>query len=63
LHSRCRPLLSFTTTLLVLTAFEGLDGSRSDVGFPLGLVVVESDDYVGDEDDVGDDGGGGAGVG
>ena len=49
--------------LSILTAFAGLDGAGSEVCFALGLVVVEGDDDVGEQDDVGDDGGGGAGVG
>lgn len=49
--------------LPVLAAFAGLDGARGEVCFALGFVVVEGDDDVGEQDDVGDDGGGGAGVG
>ena len=56
-------LLLLLLPLPVLAAFAGLDGSRGEVGFALGFVVVEGDDDVGEQDDVGDDGGGGAGVG
>ena len=49
--------------LPVLAAFAGLDGAGGKVGFALGFVVVEGDDDVGEEDDVGDNSGGGAGVG
>ena len=42
--------------LPVLAAFAGLDSARGEVGFALGFVVVEGDDDVGEEDDVGDDG-------
>ena len=40
-----------------------MNQAGSEVCFALGLVVVEGDDDVGEQDDVGDDGGGGAGVG
>lgn len=57
-------LLLLTLPLPVLAAFAaGLDGSRGEVCFALGFVVVEGDDDVGEQNDVGDDGGGGAGVG
>lgn len=48
---------------LLPSLVEWRDGARRNVGFALGFVVVEGYDYVGEEDDVGDDGGGGAGVG
>jgi hypothetical protein len=50
-------------TLPVLAAFARLDGTGGEVCFALGFVVVEGDDDVGEEDDVGDNSGGGAGVG
>lgn len=57
-------LLPLWLPLPVLAAFTaGLDGARGEVCFALGFVVVEGDDDVGEQDDVGDDGGGGAGVG
>ena len=56
-------LLLLLLLLPVLAAFARLDGSRGEVGFALGFVVVEGNDDVGEQDDVGDDGGGGAGVG
>lgn len=49
--------------LSVLATLAGLNGAGSNVSFPLGLVIVEGHDYIGEEDDVGDDGGGGASVG
>jgi hypothetical protein len=49
--------------LPVLATFAGLDGAGGEVCFALRFVVVDGDDDVGEQDDVGDDGGGGAGVG
>lgn len=53
----------FCSPLPVFAALAGLDDTGSNVSFPLGLVIVEGDDYIGEEDDVGDDGCSGAGVG
>jgi hypothetical protein len=46
-----------------LAARRWRDETRCDVGFALGLVVLEGYYYVADQDDVCYEGGGGAGVG
>jgi hypothetical protein len=56
-------MLLLLLPLSILTTFTGLDSPRGEVGFTLRLVVIEGDDDIGEQDDVGDDGGGGAGVG
>jgi hypothetical protein len=58
-----RVLLLTSNLFLFPSLARGCDGSRCDVCFALGLVVLEGYDHVGDQDDVCYDGGGGAGVG